>query len=33
MSEVEDNIRPGVGEGWRRGLRMLRRWVEGNEGD
>ena len=19
--------------GWRRGLRMLRRWVEGNEGD
>lgn len=45
MSEVKDNIRPGVGEGWIKvgaarcekcwleKLRMSRRLVEGNEGD
>ncbi len=45
MSEVKGNIRPGLGEGWIKvgaarcekcgleKLRMLRRWVEGNEGD
>ena len=45
MSEVKDNIRPGLGEGWimvgaarcekcgPEKLRMPRRLVEGNEGD
>ena len=45
MSEVKGNIWPGLGEDWIKAgtarcekcgmekLRILRRWVEGNEGD
>ena len=45
MAEVKGNIGPGLGDGWimvgaarcekcgMEKLRILRRWVEGNEGD